>query len=419
MASARPFQVIVWGATGFTGKLVCEHIAAEYQGKLKWAMAGRNQGKLEGVRKDLSSINELCKDVPIVVADSADQSSVDEMVSQADVVVACAGPFAKYTATVVDASVRHGTHYCDITGEVLWVRDNIRKYHDEAKEKKVKIVHCCGFDSIPSDLGTFFVTHHVRNTLNKGCKSVEALVEDMQGAASGGTIYTIMDMMAGMTKEKGKLLADPYSLDPPDSRRGRDTQAALTPFYSSNAETWTSPFIMEGVNSRVVRRSNALLDNAYGKDFGYIEAMKNGGFLSAAMGSLMYIGVGVVFAFRWGQALAMKFLPSPGEGPTKEQQLNGSFKFRYVAETEEPEGGKPEKVVATMGVTGFDPGYWGTARMVLECALCQVFDSEKLKEQGVMEGGVLTPATAFGMVAVERLRAAGFKFDIVSDGKST
>ncbi|GMH34094.1 hypothetical protein BSKO_01928 [Bryopsis sp. KO-2023] len=419
MASARPFQVIVWGASGYTGRLVCEHIAAEYQGKLKWAMAGRNQGKLEGVRKDLSSINELCKEVPIVVADSTNQSSVDEMVSQADVVVACAGPFSKYSAPVVDASVRHGTHYCDITGEVLWVRESIRKHHDEAKEKNVKIVHCCGFDSVPSDLGTFFITNHVRNTLNKGCKRVEGYLEDARGGFSGGTIYSFMEMFRSATEEGTKALEDPYSLDPPGSRRGPDTVSPLTPFYSKLDETWAAPFVMEVVNSRVVRRSNALLGNAYGKDFGYLEGLKTGNFAIAVMASMLYATAGAIVAYPLGRAFGVNVLPSPGEGPNREDLFNGFFKYRFVAETEELEGGKPEKVVASLTADGFDPGYWGTSRIVLECALCQVFESAKLKEQGAMEGGVLTPAAAFGMVAVERLRNAGFKFDIVSGGKSS
>eukprot|EP00877_Chromochloris_zofingiensis_P009998 jgi/Chrzof1/5251/Cz15g19010.t1 len=166
-AGQRPFQIVVYGASGFTGRLVCEHIARDYRGQLRWAMAGRDHGKLESVKEDLVKFDPDIQAVPVLLADANDSSALSKLASQTEVIIQVAGPYAKYGDKVVEASVNAGTHYCDLTGEVLWVRRQIQRHHETAADKGVKIVHNCGYDSIPSDLGTLFVVDHVKKALGK------------------------------------------------------------------------------------------------------------------------------------------------------------------------------------------------------------------------------------------------------------
>ncbi|CAD7695806.1 unnamed protein product [Ostreobium quekettii] len=409
---ARPYQIVVWGATGFTGKILCEQMAAVYPGTCRWAMAGRNKGKLESLRVELEKIDAMCKDVPLIVADAADQTSLDRMVEQTDVVVACAGPFFMYSEGVVDASVRLGTHYCDITGETPWVKGLIRKYHDTAKARGVKLVSFCGQDSIPSDLGTWFVVDHMKKSLQRKCDKVDGVCVKAKGGFSGGTISTAIKttelmLAAGNMKES----MDPYSLDPPDSRRGSDGADLLMPVFQKELGVWAGPFPMGAVNSRVVRRSNALLGHAYGDDFKYTEMWKQGNWLGAFMTTAVLVVSFLIIRFKFLQWLFGRYIPKPGQGPSVEDRKAGFWEYCMAGVTQEEPGVQPAVVKAKVA-DPHDP-YTSTARMALESALCLALESENLKKAGAMQGGVLTPATAMGPVLIDRLRKVGFTFDIM------
>eukprot|EP00803_Ostreobium_quekettii_P002918 evm.model.scf_2725.1 EVM.evm.TU.scf_2725.1 scf_2725:11911-17424(-) len=343
---ARPYQIIVWGATGYTGRLVCERLATEYQGKCRWAMAGRNEGKLRAVRNDLEKIDARCKDVPLILADAEDQASIDEMVAQTEVIIATAGPFALCGECIVDASVRMGTHYCDVTGETPWVRGIIRKYHDAAKDRGVNIVPFCGQDSVPSDIGAWFVVNHMKTKLGRKCARVEGVITKLKAGLSGGTLKTISLMVS----KDSAVIADPYCLDPPESRRGSDGPDQICPAYQKELGVWTGPFLGGGFNTRVVRRSNALLGHVYGDDFKYTESWSQGSWLKACMLTLLVMFVMSYFKSRFLQWLFGRWAPKPGEGPSREERSKGLWEFCMVGVTQEEAGAKPTIVKATVGV---------------------------------------------------------------------
>ncbi|KAK9914994.1 hypothetical protein WJX75_003449 [Coccomyxa subellipsoidea] len=409
----RTYQVVIWGGTGFVGKLVAEHIARDYAGKFRWAMAARNKTKLEGVRSELAKVNQDVKNIPLLIADTKDQAAVDAVVKQAKVVIACAGPYAQIGTPVVDACVRLGTHYVDITGEVPWVARTIRKYHAQASANRVKIVHMCGFDSIPSDLGAHLVATTIEKQHHKKTAQVRVVQGKAAGAVSGGTIASLMGAIFDETPEELKLSADPYALNPPEAHRGPDKKDYWGPAYDKLARKWTMPFVMQGINTRVVRRSNALLDNAYGKNFSFTEAMEVPNAVAAYLGSFALVCVYLVISITFLRPLVMRLLPKPGEGPSKKQQTKGFWNARAIGLSEAAPGEKPVKVIAKLGGHR-DPGYWETARMLLESGLCLALQEEELKKAGKLQGGVLTPASAMGMLLIDRLNNAGMTFQIES-----
>jgi short subunit dehydrogenase-like uncharacterized protein len=391
--SERTYDVVLFGATGFTGKLTAEYLAK--QKPRSWAIAGRSKDKLEKVKKDLGL------DVPILVADADDEKALDALAPQTKVVCTTVGPYAKYGKKLASACARSGTHYCDLTGEVTFIRWSIDANHEAALKSGARIVHCCGFDSIPFDLGLHMVW---TNAGKKPLAWAKSLVK-MKGGASGGTIASMMTLMeeAEKSKDTRRLLADPFSLDPvrgkvhPDDQP-KDVHGAR---FDRDLGRWTGPFIMAAVNTRVVRRSNALLEYAYGEKLRYSEAMVfpkgASGWLSASMlagGLGAFAGLAAMGPTR---SFVQRFLPKPGEGPTPEQQKAGFFDVTILAETE-----SGDRLRGKVGADG-DPGYSQTAVMLGESALCLA--------AGVGErAGVLTPATAMGMTLVDRLRNAGMRF---------
>ncbi|GAX74962.1 hypothetical protein CEUSTIGMA_g2408.t1 [Chlamydomonas eustigma] len=414
---ARPYEIVVWGATGFTGKLVCKHIAQTYQGNVRWAMAGRDKAKLEQLRADLTKLNVDCKDVPILVANAQDGEAIGQVLKQTKAVIAMAGPYALYGNKVLDQSLEHGTHYCDITGETPWIKKSFLKHDKLAKERGVKLVHSCGFDSIPSDLGTFMMVDYIKKQLGKKTARVTALYGEGNGGVSGGTIASGMNIVATESaSEMSYLGSNAYYLAELAGWTGSDKPAPISPSYVAEADSWAGPFVMEGVNGRIVHLSNALVKDHYGTDFKYLEVSRTGsgmpGLLGAvALGSAM-TAVGLSMALPPVASLAKTVLPAPGQGPTVEQQLSGYWKCNFYAQSEE-ESGKPGVVVK--GVCGDpkrDPGYWSTSRMVLEAGLCLAQDEGKLLAEGYAQSGVMTAAAAMGMVLVERLRAAGFTWEV-------
>ncbi|GAX74961.1 hypothetical protein CEUSTIGMA_g2407.t1 [Chlamydomonas eustigma] len=416
--SSRAFEIIVWGATGFTGKLVCQHIAQAYQGRLRWAIAGRDKSKLEQLRSDLSVINEGCKEVPILLADARDGAAMGQILCQTRVVLAMAGPYALYGDKVLEQCVEQGTHYCDITGETTWIKKSFLKYNEKAKEKGVKLVHCCGFDSIPSDLGTFMMVDYIKNHLGKKTAKVTALFGAAKGGVSGGTIASGMNMVASEPlSEIMNMGSNAYYLAELANKKGSDIPAPMLPSYIAPARCWAGPFIMEGVNGRIVHLSDALVTGHYGTDFKYLEVSKTGvgwmGWITAGIVGALTATISTSMVLSPFRALAKMVLPAPGQGPSVEVQKSGFWKCNLYAESEEEAGTPGVLVEGLCGDPKRDPGYLSTSRMVLEAGLCLALEDQRLLAQGCAQSGVMTAAAAMGMVLVERLRAAGFTWEVV------
>ncbi|KAF8057624.1 trans-acting enoyl reductase [Scenedesmus sp. PABB004] len=417
--AARPYQITVWGASGFTGRLVCEHLATSYKGAgIRWAMAGRSRERLDAVKAELVKIDPALESVPYVIADADDEAALGRMAADTQVLIATAGPFAKYGSKVVAAAVEHGADYVDITGELLWVKRMIAAHDAAAAAKGVRIVHCCGYDSIPFDLGVAFLSHHARTQLGRGLSQAYGLSVDARGGFSGGTIASgFHQAEAEEGAEVAAMMRDKYYLLPSGAPRGSDSPPGLLPEWNAVAKKWMAPFVMEPINARIVQRSSWLA-GGYGEDFKYREAMAlpagAGGLLGAAGVSAAMVGVGAMFALAPLRNLAKRKLPQPGEGPSRSTMLGGYWKHDMVGLTEEAPGVAPQVIVARVADPARDPGYWGTARMLLEAGLCLALDSAACAEAGCKPGGVLTPASAMGLVLVNRLRAAGLQFAITS-----
>ncbi len=411
---SRPFDVVMWGATGFTGKIVAERMLLTYGAgrSLRWALGGRSREKLEKVRADLRAVDPAAGELPILLGDSRDRASLDALAASARVVASTVGPFAVHGRELVAACVDAATDYCDLTGEAHFVRDMIDAHHARAQATGARIVHACGYDSIPSDLGTLMVQGHMREKHGARCAEVKCFAS-LKGGFSGGTVASMLNMVEEASRDRGvrRVLANPYSLDPDRTERGPDARDQLGVRWDADAGRWTGPFVMAPFNARVVRRTNALLDYAYGRDFRYSEAMGfgagPGGLLTAAAVTGAIAGafaVATVAPLR--RLLEKTLLPAPGEGPSKEERDAGFFASRFVG-TARPEGGAaPVRVLGTVKGAS-DPGYGETAKMLSESAVCLALDGDAISRRG----GVLTPAACMGMRLVERLRAAGMTFE--------
>jgi short subunit dehydrogenase-like uncharacterized protein len=412
---SRELDVVLWGATGFTGKLVAERLASAYGvgGKLRWAIGGRSREKLEAVRAGLEAIDPRARGLPIVLGDNRDRESLAAAARNARVVASTVGPFTVHGRELVAACVDEGTDYCDLTGEPQFVRDMIDRHHAPARAKGARIVHCCGFDSIPSDLGTLMVQTYMRDAHGGRCSQVKCLVGPFKGGASGGTVASMMQVVEEASRDRRvrQVLTNPYSLDPERGEPGPDGRDQLGVRWDRDLGRWTGPFLMAGINARMVRRTNALLGYAYGRDFRYSEAM---GFQSGPKGlvtaTAMSVGLAGLFAAAAvkpvRRLLQRNVLPQPGEGPSRETRDGGYFVCNFVGSGETNNGAPPAKVFGTVKGTS-DPGYGETAKMLSESAVCLALDGDAIAR----EGGVLTPAACMGMRLVERLRAAGMTFE--------
>ncbi|MCS6900132.1 MAG: saccharopine dehydrogenase NADP-binding domain-containing protein [Myxococcales bacterium] len=410
----RPLDVLVWGATGYTGKLVAEYLAEHYgQGELRWGIAGRSQQKLEDVRTQLTRRRAFLADLPLVVADAHDPVSLRRMVAQTRAICSTVGPFALHGSALVAACVQERTHYADITGEVQWVRRMIDEHHDAASDAGVRIVPCCGFDSIPSDLGVQMMVEHLRDVHHQETRLVRQVFGPSRGGVSGGTVASLLNVIEESSRDRTlrRLLADPYALDPKGSPKTPSSPDQKGPAYDPDLRCWTAPFVMAAINTRVVRRSHALLGRTYGPRFQYGESMLSG---EGPWGALASVGVSAALVGGLGalaippvRALLKRFvLPEPGDGPSEATRERGFFRSWLVAEGE---GGA--KVFGR--VAGHkDPGYQETAKMLAESVICLALDQDQLTSGG----GLLTPASAMGRVLRERLVRAGMTFQIDDGG---
>jgi len=406
----RDYDLILFGASGFTGKLVAEYLQQTYGNgeELRWAIAGRNEHKLKAVAGELGA-----PDTPIILADSGDPEALAGLAAKTTVVCTTVGPYALYGSQLVQACADAGTHYCDLAGEVQWMREMIDRHEKTARGSGARIVHTCGFDSIPSDLGTLFLQQAMRERAGVPARSVKLRIHRFSGAFSGGTVASMINLMeeAARDRELRRLIADPYALLPAGCPRGDDRNEQMEARYDEDFGRWTLPFIMAGINTRIVRRSNALLDFAYGEDFRYEEAMLASRGTGRAKASLtaMAMKAGMAsLAVSPLRAVAKRFLPAPGEGPSREQQARGFFDiYLYGAHPEDRE----KDLIAR--VTGDrDPGYGSTSKMLAESAVCLARDDLNCG------GGFWTPASAMGRVLIERLEAsAGLSFTLENAGE--
>lgn len=403
-------DLVILGATGFTGRLACEYMATKGPTDVRWAMAGRDVQKLRKLREELP---ERARDVPLLEVDVRDEAALQEMASGTKVVANYAGsPYIDKALPVVAACVEAGCCYVDITGEMVFMKESASRYDSRAHETGALIVHACGVDCIPSDLGAMLAAEALRKRHGADCEKLRLYVSTMKGAAvSGGTTHTILHMLTDGSREAAAAARDPYSLDPPLGQRGPDTgdfgEVSFLPHWDEGREAWTVPYVMGPLNARVVRRSNALLGYAWGKNMSYGEVMEVPGRLSglgAVSGLAMGLGLLLFPPTRW--ALTKWVLPASGEGPSRAQQDAGFFSIKIVASGPRDENHEIPRVVANVesGDAG-DPGYKCTARMSIEAALCCVLHRDRC----YTPGGVVTTAVGFGNVLVEGLNASGMR----------
>ncbi|HEV7875315.1 MAG TPA: saccharopine dehydrogenase NADP-binding domain-containing protein [Nocardioides sp.] len=406
-ASARTYDLVVFGATGFVGRLLAAYLAEHAPPGTRIALAGRSRARCEEVRAGLPP---AARNWPVLEADSDDPGSLATMAQQTRVLATTVGPYARYGLPVVEACAAAGTHYADLTGEVLFVRDAIARTDALARATGARIVHACGYDSIPSDLSTMLLGRRAAFDGAGGLRDVR-LVATLRGGFSGGTIDSMRAQLEAMQEDRSlrRVAGDPFGLSPdrdaePDTRQPPD---AGPPARAADGR-WTAPFVMAPFNSRIVRRSNALQDWAYGRDLSYGEVMGVGrgplGAIGAAGVTAGLMGTLAAMSFAPTRALLDRVLPAPGSGPSEEIRRKGWFRMVVDATTED--GRRYRATAAGPG----DPGYAATAVMLGESALALALDGDRLPERA----GSLTPASAMGDVLVERLRAAGHTYEVTA-----
>ncbi|GAA4402693.1 saccharopine dehydrogenase NADP-binding domain-containing protein [Tsukamurella soli] len=412
---SREFDVIVFGATGFVGELTARHLARHAPDDVRIALAGRTEAKLAQVR---SRIGGRAARWPLITADVDSPASLDAMAARTTVLCSTVGPYALYGETVVGACVNAGTHYTDLTGEVLFARRSIDKFHEQAVAAGVKIVHSCGFDSIPSDLGTWLLYDRARSD-GAGTLGTTTLVAYVKGGASGGTVASAVGLIDEVTADRDarRIAMGPHSLTTDLQRESPKQPADVAVIAGADVDPELTgslaPFFMAPYNTRVVRRSNALLDWAYGPDFRYREAMAvSRNAILSTVGSysvLAGLGLGVAaIAAKPLRPLLNKVLPKPGSGPSERSQAAGRFTMDvYTATTS---GRRYRARVAAHK----DPGYSGTAVMLGESSLALALDGDTARGGAPLpnRSGVLTPAVALDGVLAERLRARGFTVEV-------
>ena len=404
----KKFDIILFGASGFTGRLVAEYFLQEYgsSNQLKWAMAGRNLGKLEKIRAELGDSS-----IPILLADSQDMASLNTLVQQTQVICTTVGPYAKYGSKLVEACVNQGVDYCDLTGEVQWIRRMIDQHQQAAKASGAKIVHCCGFDSIPSDMGVYFLQKEAFAQKGKYCQHIKMRVKGIKGGMSGGTYASLSNLLVEAEKDKSifDILEHPYGLNPRGQWEGKDLSDLNSSQFDKDFQAWISPFVMAAINTKIVRRSHALVGFPYGKNFQYDEAILHGkglsarlqaGMMAAATGLASHLSPNSII-----KRVADRFLPQPGQGPSKQQREKGFFHLIFVGKMEDG------SIIKAKVKGDRDPGYGSTSKMLGESALCLAKDRDKLPQIN----GVLTPSTAMGEPLLQRLKKkAGLTFNILN-----
>lgn len=402
MNKSKDFDIIIWGATGFTGRLVAEYIYKNYSSeKLSWAIAGRDKKKLINVRDKIADEN-----IPIIIADSFDEMSLTKMTQKTKVICSTVGPYSKYGSLLVKSCIKTNTHYCDLAGEAQWIRKIVDTYHREAKNKKIRIVNSCGFDSIPSDIGVYFI-HKNLPDVNIKLDNISMRLSGFKGSLSGGTYASMNNIITEASKDSHvrKILTNPYGLNPEGQRTGPDKRDLNKVKYDEDSKSWIAPFMMAGINTKIVRRSNALSNYSYGKNFTYDESVMTGDGFKGRTKAIMSVLPLFFLTAKPGSLLKRiinYFTPKPGQGPNENERENGYFSMRFYIRYN-------DKSRALVRVTGDrDPGYGSTSKMLAESAICLSKDS--LKDTY----GVITPSIAMGDQILDRLQAkAGLTFKFI------
>ncbi|NEZ62027.1 saccharopine dehydrogenase [Leptolyngbyaceae cyanobacterium CCMR0082] len=408
MAYQTPhYNLVVFGATGFVGRILCQYLLNQVgvNGAVKWAIAGRSQAKLNALVSDLGA-----NGLPQIIADVSDEASLRHMCDQTQVVISTVGPYALYGEPLVKVCAETGTDYCDLTGEPQWIRQMSQRYSATAEQSGARIVHCCGFDSIPSDLGVYYLQQQAKQRFGRVCDRIKMRVKAARGGISGGTAASGINLAkeASTNATLRQELDNPYSLCPDSSQLPEPPPILVPVQYDPDFQGWVSPFVMAAINTRIVLRSNALLDYAYSKQFQYDEAVLTGpnatGWLVAQGLSVSLVGVAAAMAFsptRW--LLETMLIPKPGEGPSQAAQEQGFYDLRFWGTTAEGQ-------TIQVKVTGDrDPGYGSTAKILGQAGLCLAEDFPP----SVKAGGFWTPASMFGDVLIERLvKDAGLTFEV-------
>ena len=407
-ATPREFDIVLYGATGFVGKLTAEYLA-KAAGDARIALAGRSTERLRGIRDGLG---ESARSWQLVTADAASPSTLNEMAARTQVVVTTVGPYTKYGLPLVEACATAGTDYADLTGEPQFIRDSIDSCHKLAADSGARIVHSCGFDSVPSDLSVYALYRAARDDAAGDLLATDFVVRSFSGGVSGGTVASMLEVLDAASRDPDvrRLLADPYTLS---TDRAAEPEVGRQPdlplrrggrIAPELAGVWTAGFLMAPVNTRVVRRSNALLDWAYGRQFRYSECMSLGFSPLAPVASAVLGGVGTASMelgsrfFRFlPRRLVQRVVPKPGTGPSAAARERGYYRIETYTTTT-----SGARYVARMEQRG-DPGYKATSVLLGECALALAFDRDKLSDLH----GVLTPAAAMGDALIARFPAAG------------
>ncbi|MBC8221283.1 MAG: saccharopine dehydrogenase NADP-binding domain-containing protein [SAR86 cluster bacterium] len=384
--SDKSLDVVIYGATGFTGKLVVEYMQENYGNdeSVSWAIAGRSEEKLKAVSEDL----KVGSNVPHLLVDSNDTDSIESMVKQTKCVLTTVGPYQLYGAKILQQCVIHGVDYVDLCGEPGWMHEMINEYSNQAKETGARIVFSCGFDSIPFDLGVYFLQKEVIAQHGQPAPNVRGRVRAMNGEFSGGTAASLGATMTSL-KEKPELfevLINPFALS--DGFTGPEQAQDSKPVYDEKLETWVAPFFMAPINTKNVHRSNVLMDHLYGEDFCYNEMWIQGPGEEGKAGAEFVASMN-----------PLADAPAPGEGPSKESRDNGNYNVLFCADL-------ADGTTIQAAVSGdMDPGYGSTSKMIAESAICLV------KECPELVGGIYTPAPAMGEKLIARLQAnAGLDF---------
>lgn len=410
MKNQAPYDLVLMGATGFTGRLVAEYLLQRHgvAGEFQWALAGRNRDKLETIRDDLG---EAAQDLPLLIADSQDRAALDALVAQTRTVCSTVGPYALYGSELVAACAASGTDYCDLSGEVPWMRQMLDAHQAAAIESGARLVHCCGFDSIPSDLGVWFLQHQAQRLFGKPMTRVRLGVQALKGKMSGGTAASMLNIIetSRSDPEIARLANNPYALCPEEFRTGPRQPYLKGPRFDEDLDAWLAPFVMAVINTRVVHRSHALQGRPWGEDFSYQEAMMTGrGFRGRrrAIGWSLALG-GFALAASLAptrKLLQVRVLPKPGEGPSPSERERGLFKLLLVGRDDQ---GHEVRV----RVTGDrDPGYGSTAKMLGEAAYTLATDVTESSPPG----GFWTPSTAMAEKLMPRLvEHAGLGFELL------
>jgi short subunit dehydrogenase-like uncharacterized protein len=389
MTDQREYGIVVYGATGYTGRLVCEYLNKQYgvNGDVVWAMAGRSMEKLQSVRDEMG----IPKEVPLIVADAGDQQTVDAMVASTNVVLTTVGPYQLYGSDLVKACAVAGTDYVDLCGEPAWMHEMIAAHGDSAKASGARILFSCGFDSIPFDLGVYFLQQAAKEKMGATLPRVKGRVRAMKGTFSGGTLASFKETMKAAAKTPGmvEILTNPFALT--EGVAGPEQPSGAAPVYEEELGSWSAPFVMVSINTKNVHRSNFLLAHEYGEDFVYDEMMFTGPGEE---------GEATAKAVAADKSMAQSPL-KPGEGPSKEEREAGFYDVLFV-------GSNDKGDVIKVGVKGDkDPGYGSTSKMIVESAVCL------LKNPDAASGGIWTPGGAIAGLLIDRLQSnAGLTFKI-------